>query len=56
MNTQYYVTEQIDHGKLKIISATSGNFVLKIEEVIEDITETNIKEIRHKLINACHHV
>ena len=49
VDTQYYVTEQIDKEKLKVDSETAGNFVLKIEEVIENIDETQIKEIRQKL-------
>ena len=52
VDTQYYVTEQIDKEKLKTDSATARNFVLKIEEVIENITETQIQKIRQKLTNA----
>ncbi len=52
VDIQYYVTEQIDLKKLKTNSATAGNFVLKIEELIENLTEAQIKKIRQKLINA----
>ena len=52
VDTQYYVTEQIDKEKLKIDSTTAKNFVLKMEEVIESMTETQISRIRQKLINA----
>lgn len=45
VDTQYYVTEQIDKEKLKTDSATARNFVLKMEEVIENITETQIIKI-----------
>ena len=39
VDTQYYVTEQIDTEKLKKDSITARNFVLKMEEVIEKVTE-----------------
>ena len=52
IDTQYYVTEQIDKEKLKTDSATARNFVLKIEEAIENLTENQIKRIRQKLGNA----
>lgn len=51
VDTQYYVTEQIDKEKLKNDSATARNFVLKMEEVIENITPNNITKIRQKLTN-----
>ena len=54
VDTQYYVTEQIDKEKLKTDSATARNFVLKIEEIIENTTETQINKIRLKLTNARH--
>ena len=53
VETQYYVTEQIDSEKIKKYSATARNFVLKMEEVIENITEIQIKTMRQKLSNAC---
>ena len=56
VDTQYYVTEQIDRGKLKTDSATARNFVRKMEEVIENITPAKITKIRQKLINARPHV
>ncbi len=52
VDTQYYVMERIDKEKLKTDSATARNFVLKIEEVIDSITETQIQRIRQKLTNA----
>ena len=52
VDTQYYVTEQIDKEKLKTDSATARSFVLNMEEVIENITETQIQKIRQKLTNA----
>ncbi len=52
VDTQYYVTEEIDLNKLKKDSETARNFVLKMEEVIENLTEEQIKVIREKLSNA----
>ena len=56
VDTQYYVTEQIDKEKLKTDSVTARNFVLKMEEIIENTTETQINKIRLKLTNASPHV
>lgn len=56
VDTQYYVTEQIDKKKLKTDSVTARNFVLKMEEIIENTTETQINKIRLKLTNARPHV
>jgi len=56
VDTQYYVTEQIDKEKLKTDSATARNFVLKMEEVIENITDEQVQKIRQKLTNARPHV
>ena len=55
VDTQYYVTEQIDGEKLKTDSVTARNFVLKMEEVIENITPAQITKIRQKLTNALPH-
>jgi len=52
IDTQYYVTEEIDLNKLKKDSETARSFVLKMEEVIENITEEQIKVMREKLSNA----
>jgi len=52
VDTQYYVTEQIDKEKLKTDSATARNFVLKIEEVIENVMPEQINKIRQKLTDA----
>jgi uncharacterized protein (UPF0332 family) len=53
VNTQYYVTEEIDLEKLKKDSETARSFVLKMEEVIENLSEEQIKIIRTKLSNVC---
>ncbi len=52
VDTQYYVTEEIDLDKLKKDSETARSFVLKMEEIIENLTEEKIKTIREKLNNA----
>ena len=52
VDTQYYVTEDIDLEKLKKDSETARNVVLKMEEVIENLIEEQIKIIRKKLNNA----
>ncbi|MBU0460659.1 MAG: HEPN domain-containing protein [Nanoarchaeota archaeon] len=52
VDTQYYVTEEIDLDKLKKDSETARSFVLKMEEVIENLTEEQVKTIREKLNNA----
>ena len=52
VDTQYYVTEQIDKEKLKIDSATAKNFVLKMEEAIDKVTVIHINMIRQKLGNT----
>jgi len=49
VDTQYYVTQEIDLGKLKKDSDTAKSFVLKMEEVIENLTENNIGLMRDKL-------
>ncbi|MFQ5474968.1 MAG: hypothetical protein ACE5DM_03980 [Candidatus Nanoarchaeia archaeon] len=51
-DTQYYVTEEIDLDKLKKGSETARSFVLKMEEVIENLTEKQIKTIRDKINNT----
>ena len=52
VDTQYYVTKQIDKEKLKTDSATAQNFVLKMEEIIENVTEAQIQKIRQTLTNS----
>ena len=52
VDTQYYVTEDINLNKLKKDSETARNFVLKIEEIIEKLTKEQIKVLRNKLENA----
>ena len=55
VDTQYYVTEQIDKEKLKTDSVTARNFVLKMEEVIERVTDEQVQKIRQKLTKARPH-
>lgn len=52
VDTQYYVTEQINKEKLKTDSATAGKFVLMMEEIIENTTQNQIVKLREKLTNA----
>lgn len=52
VDTQYYVREEVDLSKLKKDSETARSFVLKMEEIIENLTEEQIKTIREKLDNA----
>jgi uncharacterized protein (UPF0332 family) len=49
VETQYYTTEDLDLNKLKKDSETAGNFVLKMEETIENLTPDQIKIVRDKL-------
>lgn len=49
VDTQYYVTEEIDLNKLKKDSGTARNFVLRMEEIAEALTEKPINTIRNKL-------
>ncbi|MBU4352086.1 MAG: HEPN domain-containing protein [Nanoarchaeota archaeon] len=49
VDTQYYVTEEIDLNKLKEDSGTARSFVLRMEEVAEALTEKQVKIIRNKL-------
>lgn len=43
------MTEQLDKEKLKTDAETARKFVLKMEEVIEDMGEEQINNIRKKL-------
>jgi uncharacterized protein (UPF0332 family) len=52
VDTQYYVTEEIDLEKLKKDSETARSFVLKMEEVIENLSDKQIETIIYKLNNA----
>lgn len=52
VGTQYYVAEELDKEKLKQDSETARNFVLRIEEVIDELTEEQIKRLREKLGGA----
>ena len=49
IDTQYYVTQELDKEKLKTDSETARNFVLKIEEVIENLKDEQINLVRDKL-------
>lgn len=51
VDLQYYVTEQIDKEKLKKDGGTARDFVLKMEEVIENIKEEQIRVMREKIRN-----
>jgi len=46
---QYYVTEELDKKKLKSDTETARSFVLKMEEIIENISEEQMSRIREKL-------
>lgn len=52
VDTQYYVTAELDEGKLKKDSQTASTFALRMEEVIENLTEKEINRLRDKLGNA----
>jgi uncharacterized protein (UPF0332 family) len=49
VETQYYVSTNLDLDKLKKDSLGARNFVLKIEEVIENLTQEQIKKFRDKI-------
>ena len=52
VDTQYYVTQEIDLDKLKKDSETARLFVLRMEEVIENLTEDQINRVKEKLKKA----
>lgn len=52
VDMQYYVTEQIDMERLRKGGSTAGNFVLRMEEATENLTEDRIQKIRQKLTDA----
>lgn len=52
VDTQYYITDKLDKEKLKQDSETARSFVLKMEEVIENLAEDKIIQLRNKLSNA----
>jgi len=49
VDVQYYVAEELDKDKLKTDSETARNFVLKMEEVIENITKEQVELVRSKI-------
>ncbi len=52
VDVQYYVTEELDKEKLKKDAETARTFVLRMEEVIEKISDRDIERIRAKLKNC----
>lgn len=54
VDTQYYVNHGVDLTKLKKDSETARSFVLKMEEVIENLKEEQVGRIREKLKNTIH--
>lgn len=56
VDTQYYVTKELDKEKLKKDSETARSFLLKMEEVTESMTKEQINNIKEKLNNACHSI
>ena len=52
VDTQYYIADKLDKEKLKQDSETARSFVLKIEEVIENLAEDKIIQLRGKLSNV----
>jgi len=53
VDTQYYVTNELDLNKLKKDSETARSFVLKMEELIEILPQEQINTIKEKLHNIC---
>ena len=49
VDIQYYITEELDKKKLKADAETARTFVLKMEQLMEEITEEDINKIRKKL-------
>ena len=52
VDTQYYITDKLDKEKLKQDSETARSFVLKMEEVIENLAKDKTIQLRDKLSNA----
>lgn len=52
IDTQYYVADELDEEKLRQDSETASTFVLRMEEVIDDLTEEKINKLRNKLSNS----
>jgi len=53
IDTQYYTADKLDLDKIKKDSETARSFVLKMEEIIENITEEQINTIRDRLDKVC---
>lgn len=47
---QYYVTEELDKVKLKKDAETARDFVLKMEEIADAITEKKVNQLREKIM------
>jgi len=52
VETQYYVTNDTELAKIIRYSESARIFVLKMEEVIENITKSQIKNLRSKLVST----
>ena len=52
IDTQYYVANESQTKDLKKASQTAGRFVLKMEEIIENMNPQLIMELRIKLSNS----
>ena len=49
VDTEQYIADELDTTKLKQDAETSREFVLKMEEVIDNLSPADIEEIRKKL-------
>jgi uncharacterized protein (UPF0332 family) len=49
VDVQYYVTQELDKEKLHKDAETARHFVLRMEEIIENITQEKINQLRAKL-------
>jgi len=56
VDTQYYFAKDLDANKLKYDADKARDFVLKIEEIIENITPEDIKKLRNKIVNVSHSI
>ncbi len=49
-DVQYYVAQELDKEKVKASAKTAWTFVLKMEEVIENIKDEDIKKVRDNIM------
>lgn len=49
VDVQYYVAEELDRNELRTDSVTAQDFVLKMEEVIENISKEQVELVRNKI-------